>query len=987
MSDFHTATMKAIAVILVYWAAGLSAQNFPGGFSFYLPPDDETSQRFMPDFPARLLTGNDRVTTDGDGHFIAAGKRIRFFGTSVTFEGAFPDRAKAGFVAGRLRKMGFNLVRFHHIDNSWSQGSLFVQGGTTRRLNPVTLDRLERFISELKKNGVYVDMNLNVSRTFNAADGVAGADSIPNYGKGVTLFDPQLIEFEKEYARQLLTHVNPYTGLPLAGDPVLAMVEIVNENSLYRMWRDGVLIPIAQGGDLIMRHNRMLDEMWTAFLSGRYSGTEQLRSAWNAGTRSEGTDDQILDGGFEKDPITKNWTMEQHETAKATMSIDASGGFSGEKCAKVAVTASDGTSWHLQWKQVRLSVRKDSMYTVAFAGKADRTVSIAAAVMLDVDPWTGFSSPSFQLERQWKTFRFSFRAPEDASGTVRVAFQIGGETATFWFDDIRLASAGIQGLEEGESLEAGTVRRIAYSECVQYTDCRVADQSEFYIQTQNDFFDGMSRFLKNDLGVRAPMVGTNWNVGPGDMVTQSRMDFIDNHSYWDHPQFPGEPWSSTDWLINNTPMVRETGGGTVPRLFGGTGFAGKPFTVSEYNHPFPNRYESEGMLFLAGYGSFHDTDGLMLFDYNGSTDWETDKVDGYFDVHRNTAMMSLVPSCARAFREGMIASSKEPVLLNYSSADILLLPKNDAAGWAGPIFFPPMLTLRHAVRNASFDSPVSINPESLPQPADNPHATDTGEIVWNTDGLLSVASDRFAGVTGFLNLFPDATAGSMVLKKASDFATLTWVSLTSRPLSTASRSLFTLSSRIQNTGMTWDGTNTVHDHWGQAPTLMQPVSVLLQLDVRADSIRIFPLYETGAVAGLPVTVPAGQDGKFDVSLNQGRNKTVWFGLERIAANDTLPPETTEGEIPAAFRFYPNYPNPFTGMTTFRFDLPEKGRLRVTVYDTKGRLVRTLTDGEWEAGTREIDWSAAAASGIYICRCDYRTGTRRFVENRKIAAVH
>ena len=983
MPVIRSGAVKVFATILICRAAISSGQNFTGGFSFFLPPDDGTSQRFMPDFPARLLTANDRVTIDADGHFRAAGKRIRFFGTSLTFDGAFPDRSKAAFVAGRLRKMGFNLVRFHHIDNSFSQGSLFVPGSTSRRMNPVTLDRLDRFIAELKKNGVYVDMNLHVSRSFLPADGVAGGDSIPNYGKGVTIFDPQLIELQKEYATQLLTRVNPYTGLSLARDPVLAMVEITNENSLYRMWRDGVLIPIAQGGDLIMRHNRMLDDLWNAFLLKKYSNTESLKTAWNAGTRTEGADDQIVDGGFEKDPVSKNWTLELHETAKAAMSIETGGASSGSKCAKVAVMNNDGIGWHIQWKQVRLSVRRDSMVTVAFSGRADRTVSIAAAVMLDVDPWTVFSSPSFQIERQWKTFRFSFRAPEDASKTVRLAFQIGGANAAFWFDDVRLASAGIQGLAGDESIEAGTVRRIAYNECVQYTDARVFDMSAFTIGLQNEYFDNMQSLLKNELGIKVPLVGTNWNVGAGDLTTQSRMDFIDNHSYWDHPRFPGIAWSSTDWLINNTPMVRETNGGTVPKLFGGTGFKGKPFTVSEYNHPFPNRYQTEGMLFLAAYGSFHDTDALMLFDYNGGTDWETDRIDGYFDVHRNTAMMALVPSCARAFREGMVASSKEPVLLNYSEADVLLLPKNDASGWAGPVFFPPMLTLRHAVRNASFDSQIPLNPGSLPQAGDNPYTTDTGEIVWNTGGILSVASDRFAGLTGFLSQFPGVSAGPMVLKKAVDFTTLTWVSLTSRPLSTASLSLFTLSSRVQNTGMTWDGTSTVHDRWGKAPTLMQQVSVQLQLDVHADSIKIFQLDGTGAASGNPITVLPGQDGGFDVTLNQGRNKTVWFGLERFAANDTLPPETG---IPVSFRFYQNYPNPFKGRTMFRFDLPEKGGLRVTVYDMRGRLVDTPVDGPWEAGVHEIPWTGAPANGIYVCRCEYTTGTRRIVENHKIAVV-
>ncbi len=84
--------------------------------------------------------------------------------------------------------------------------------------------------------------------------------------KGVTLFDPNLIALQEEYASQLLTHVNPYTGLPLVDDPVMAMVEIVNENSLYRIWRDNKLKIFADGGWLTLRHHKMLDSLWNNFL-------------------------------------------------------------------------------------------------------------------------------------------------------------------------------------------------------------------------------------------------------------------------------------------------------------------------------------------------------------------------------------------------------------------------------------------------------------------------------------------------------------------------------------------------------------------------------------------------------------------------------------------------------------------------------------------------------------------------------------------------
>lgn len=41
-----------------------------------------------------------------------------------------------------------------------------------------------------------------------------------------------MIELQKDYARQLLTHRNPYTGLEYRNDPAIVIVEINNENAL-----------------------------------------------------------------------------------------------------------------------------------------------------------------------------------------------------------------------------------------------------------------------------------------------------------------------------------------------------------------------------------------------------------------------------------------------------------------------------------------------------------------------------------------------------------------------------------------------------------------------------------------------------------------------------------------------------------------------------------------------------------------------------------
>ena len=980
-----------IFLLLCIFVGITMAQNFSGGFSFYLPPQDTTTQRFLPSFPVHLIAPDEFVSIDNTGHFSVKGKRIRFFGTNAVTGGAFPNKSKAWFVAGRLRKMGFNLVRFHHMDNHWSTESLFIRGQGTRHLNPVTLDRLEKFIAELKRNGIYADINLHVSRTFEAIDGVPDADSIRNFGKGVTYFDPTLIALQKEYARELLTHVNPYTYRSLANDPVMALVEITNENSLFRMWRDGKLKHFSQGGDLTMRHVRMLDSLWQTFLIDKYGTTENLRAAWNTGSRPAGTVDFIYDGGFEKDPTLSHWQLELHNSALGRMGVDTARPFKGLLSAKVSVTQSDGINWHIQWKQTGLSLKKDSLYTVSFAARADASRKITVAVMKDVNPWTAYSVTTIQLTSNWKTFVLSFRSPEDCVGNVRLSFELGAAAGTTWFDEIHMKTSGVLGLAPEESLENRTVERIEYTRSAGYSDKRVKDMTAFYLKLEDDFFADMTRYLENDLHVRCPIVGTNWNVGVGDLAVQSKLDYVDNHAYWDHPQFPHTPWSPTDWLINNTPMVMDQDGGTIPYLFGGVGYVGKPFSVSEYNHPFPNRYQTEGVLFLTGYASFYNSDAIMFFDYSDvSNDWETDKIGGYFSLHRNTAMMALMPSCARAFREGWIQPSREEIHLNYSRDQVLLSPKEDAGSWRGLSLFPRKIALQHAVRNASFDSPIPLDAGTLPPVPQNPYRSDTGELLWNTQGIFRVQTPRFVGMTGFLQNFPHSAAGDLMLESASDFATLTWMSLTGDSLSRARRSLITLSTKAQNTGMVWDGIHTVHNNWGGPPTTVFPARVLLALHILADSIRIFPLDERGASDQGSTTYRPDAQNLFHVTLDQNQSPTVWFGVEAFGGNTGIRNQSFGGRTPSEFRVQPPYPNPLkigAASVKVHYFLPVRGKVSVRVCNLLGQtvLIRTFPIGT--RGWHIFMWNGTmnsghlAAEGVYFLkiRAQFRDQTLKWIE--------
>ena len=128
--------------LIVLLSQHLSSQSFSGGFPFLLPARDTLESSWLPDFNQHAIGAADRIGTDTKGNFTRAGQPYRFWGVNIVAAAAFPQQQQSPWIAGRLRKMGVNLVRFHHIDNGWwygDAGTLFERSKGTRILNPVTL--------------------------------------------------------------------------------------------------------------------------------------------------------------------------------------------------------------------------------------------------------------------------------------------------------------------------------------------------------------------------------------------------------------------------------------------------------------------------------------------------------------------------------------------------------------------------------------------------------------------------------------------------------------------------------------------------------------------------------------------------------------------------------------------------------------------------------------------------------------------------------
>ncbi|MGE4335173.1 MAG: capsular biosynthesis protein [Pigmentiphaga sp.] len=225
----------------------------------------------------RPLAQADRIIVH-DGQFWRSdlSERIRFFGVNLSFAGNFPSSTEAGDLARRLRGLGFNAVRLHHLDtlpSNQSPPSSILKPGPYPDFNEDAVRRLKNLIQALVNEGLYINLNLRVGYVFRP-----GTDAVPFYDPGrmsraigspILVYHPRMQRLQEQYARELIER------LGLRNHPGLAMVEINNESSLLaawqrREWRDA--IPGEYG--------QLLRAKWQDWLADRYGSIAAACAHW-----------------------------------------------------------------------------------------------------------------------------------------------------------------------------------------------------------------------------------------------------------------------------------------------------------------------------------------------------------------------------------------------------------------------------------------------------------------------------------------------------------------------------------------------------------------------------------------------------------------------------------------------------------------------------------------------------------------------------------
>lgn len=268
--------LASLAIALPVAASAQTAAKTPDTWTFTYPDDTRPGclldLRGLNETKAGQ-TGFVKISPDGRGFVRGDGRPIRFW--PVCGYGYRLSPAQMDSDARFLAKMGVNMVRIHASISPKGKGKAVTDYDADE------IDHIQRYVAALEKQGIYATIS-----PFWANGPAAGAAASWGLGYGdgediwgLLFFNPQLQEGYKTWMRKLYKSVNPYTGVPLAKDPAVAIVQVQNEDGLF-FWTFQGIKPAQK---------RLLAAKFGQWLKANYGSLDAARSRW-AGAEQKGDD-------------------------------------------------------------------------------------------------------------------------------------------------------------------------------------------------------------------------------------------------------------------------------------------------------------------------------------------------------------------------------------------------------------------------------------------------------------------------------------------------------------------------------------------------------------------------------------------------------------------------------------------------------------------------------------------------------------------------
>ncbi len=115
---------------------------------------------------------------------------------------------------------------------------------------------------------------------------------------------------------------------------------------------------------------------------------------------------------------------------------------------------------------------------------------------------------------------------------------------------------------------------------------------------------------------------------------------------------------------------------------------------------------------------------------------------------------------------------------------------------------------------------------------------------------------------------------------------------------------------------------------------------------------------------------------FNMELTEGNEIVLNENIDNLVLIE-------ENLIPKRYELSQNYPNPFNPSTTIKYQIPNSGKVTLTLYNVLGREIKTILNSYQNAGQYEIKFDASGLpSGVYF----YKLTSGSFSDLKKLILV-
>ncbi len=257
-----------VTLVCLAMAAAADLHAEAEWFDFAPPPDDFSDDALL---DLRQLNegragsegwivarGNDLVCSEN-------GRVIRFAAVNgpVPWSGTWASPEERAYLAKRLGKLGVNLIRLGPVRGA-------------HKITDENLDGLQEMVARCADEGIYTMLGFFFPLEVHVP-GIEGWER--KNVQSLAFFHPKVKAAYTRWLEKMMTAPSPHTGRPLARDPAVALVILMNEDNLFfhtfrpANWSEEV--------------RAILERQFADWLTERYGSPSKALESWGEGARME----------------------------------------------------------------------------------------------------------------------------------------------------------------------------------------------------------------------------------------------------------------------------------------------------------------------------------------------------------------------------------------------------------------------------------------------------------------------------------------------------------------------------------------------------------------------------------------------------------------------------------------------------------------------------------------------------------------------------